>query len=113
MGRVDGSTNIPPNIHSQAFAASIVAKVGPGICYGFTVFNSNVASQFVLLFDAVSVPANGAVPCMPFTVATVSNLGVNYLPGRTFLYGCVLVNSSTAATLTIGAADCFFDVQAL
>jgi len=57
------------------------------------------------------VPANGAVPVAVFTVATVANLAVNWIPGRTFRRGIVICNSSTGPTLTIGAADCFFDAQ--
>jgi hypothetical protein len=35
------------------------------------------------------------------------------LPPRFFNNGIVVANSSTSATLTIGAADCWFDCQYL
>lgn len=101
----------PFNIHSNAFVSSLVVKTGPGILYGFTVYNSKVAAQFIQIFDAVSLPANGAIPACVFTAATVANLGTNWIPGRTFTTGCVIANSSTAPTLTIGSADCFIDAQ--
>jgi hypothetical protein len=110
-GETSGSTNLPLNIHSQAFANAIIVKTGPGILYGFMAFSSKASSQFILVFDANGVPPEGAVPATCFTIAATANLPVQWLPGRTFLTGCVLVNSSTGPTKTIGAADTFFDVQ--
>lgn len=103
----------PLNIHTNIYAASLVVKTGPGILYGFTVYSSKAGAQFIQVFDAASLPAEGAIPATVFTVATTSNLGVNWLPGRTFLTGCVICNSSTGPTKTIGSADCWFDVQFL
>lgn len=103
----------PFNRHSIAYAQSLVVKTGPGILYGFTIYSSNVAAQFIQLFDARTVPGNGAIPECVFTVAAASNLPVQWLPGRTFRAGCVLVNSSTGPTLTIGSADTYFDAQYL
>ena len=103
----------PLNIHSNAYAASLVVKSGPGILYGFTVYSSNAGSQFIQVFDAATLPADGAIPAAVFRVSATSNVATNWLPGRTFLVGCVLCNSSTGPTKTIGSADCFFDVQFL
>lgn len=102
---------IPNNATSPGPANSIVVKSGAGVLAGFTVFNSNAGSQFILLFDTNAVPANAAVPILAFTVAGGQALAVNWIPGRVFRSGCVLCNSSTSTTKTIGAADCLFDVQ--
>jgi len=102
---------LPLNIHSNVYEASRFVKSGAGILYGFTVYNSKTASQFIQVFDAASLPADGAIPAWVGTVATVANLGANWLPGRTFQTGCVICNSSTGPTKTIGSADCWFDVQ--
>jgi hypothetical protein len=103
----------PLNIHSQTLAASLVVKTGPGVLFGFSVYNSKVSAQFVQVFDASILPADGAIPAAVFTVATVANLVRTWLPGRTFTTGCVICNSSTAATKTIGSADLFIDAQYL
>lgn len=103
----------PLNQHSRAYEASRIVKTGPGILFGFTVYNSNAAAQFILVFDANTVPAEGTVPECVFSVGGASTLPVQWLPGRTFRAGCVLVNSSTGPTKTIGAADCWFDAQFL
>ena len=104
---------LPLNKSSIAYAASLVIKTGPGILYGFTVYSSKTSSQFVQVFDATTLPADGAIPAALFTVATAANLGVNWIPGRTFQNGIVICNSSTGPTKTLGSADCWFDAQYL
>lgn len=103
----------PFNKHSIVYANSLIVKTGPGILYGFTVYSSAAAAQFIQVFDMTTVPADGAIPECVFTVTAASNLPVQWLPGRTFTTGCVLVNSSTGPTKTIGSADTFFDAQYL
>lgn len=102
--------NWPLNRGSLAYATSLVVKTGPGKLYGFTAYNSG-AAQFIILFDGTSVPANGATG-VPFAVGATSNLGVAYGDtGRAFNAGCVLALSTTSPTLTLGAAEAFFDAQ--
>jgi hypothetical protein len=104
----------PLNVSSQAYEASRVVKSGAGRLFGFTVYNSAVAAQFIQLFDAQALPADGAVPVAVFKVATVANLAVFWGDwGRFFNRGIVICNSSTGPTKTIGSADCFFDAQYL
>ena len=80
--------------------------------YGITVYNSSASSQYILLFDASSLPVDTAVPRMAFPIAGTSNLGLYYGEmGRLFQRGLVLCNSSTDTTKTIGSANCFFDVE--
>lgn len=102
---------LPLNVHSQALANSIFVKSGQGGLVGFTVYSNKASSQFVQVFDATSLPADGAIPDAVFTVAAVGNLPVQWVPWRVFRVGCVICNSSTAATKTIASADCYFDVQ--
>ena len=89
-----------------------VAIPGELLLYGFTVSSTNAGSQFILLFDATAVPGAGAIPLAFFPVSTNNSVSVFYgLPGKRHYAGVVLANSSTAGTLTAGAADCLFDVQ--
>lgn len=105
---------LPLSKHSQALAASLVALPGMSYLVSFTVNNTNAAAQFIQFHDAAALPADGAIPAVVFTVAASSDKIVSYtLPGRLFNTGIVVCNSSTAATKTIGAADCFFDVQTI
>lgn len=104
---------LPYNAYSPGLAASIVAFTGNCRLYGFTVYNSKASAQYMLVFDNSVVPGNGAVPVMPaLKVANDANVAAYFgSVGRWFDRGIVIVNSSTAASLTIGSADCWFDVQ--
>lgn len=80
--------------------------------YGFTVYSSLASAQWILMFDASTLPADTAVPLMAFPIGASSNLGLYYgAPGRLFRRGLVLCCSSTDTTKTIGSASCFFDVE--
>jgi|SRR5882724_1206446 len=109
----ENSTLWPLSAGSVQFSKSQVVKSGSGKLYGFQGYNSG-AAQFILVFDDNALPGNGAVPCFPIAVAATSNFSVFFGDtGRAFNLGIILANSSTADTLTIGAADCFFDAQYL
>jgi hypothetical protein len=104
----------PLNSSSNALENSRTIKSGAGILYGFQVLNTLAAAQFIQLFDSQALPADGAVPVCVFTVPTnPANLSVFWGvgAGRFFQQGIVMCNSTTAATKTIGAANCFFDAQ--
>lgn len=99
------------NFNVGALRSSIVV---PGrICvYGFTAYSTNASAQKILCFDANAVPGPGAVPLFAWALGANSGVGFAFPPqGRQFQTGLVLVNSSTDATLTAGAADTFYDVQ--
>ena len=103
----------PLNSHSIALQSSRLIKSGDGKLYGFTVFNSNAATRFILLYEATAVPSNGDTNFVaPFAVAATSTLLVSFGDvGRPFVNGCLLVNSTTSTSLTLGAADQWFDAQ--
>lgn len=106
------TSGLPLNARSNVYANALLVKSGPGLLFGFSVYNSKNAAQFVQVFDSHDAPAAGAVPDAVFTVATVAHLAVSYIfPGRFHKYGIWIVNSSTGPTLTAGLADCFFDAQ--
>lgn len=80
--------------------------------YGINVYSSNAATQYLLMFDSQTLPADTAVPLMAFSMAAKSNLGIYFGEmGRIFQRGLVVCTSSTDTTKTINAtADCFVDV---
>lgn len=103
----------PLNCASPRLEASRVVKSGPGVLYGLAVTNTKASAQYVQVFDAATVPADTAVPLLAASVPAGDALGLTWLPGRTFLTGIVVCNSSTQGTKTIGSADCLFDAQFL
>lgn len=106
------SSSLPLNETSDALEASHVIKTVGGKLFGVSVYNNNAAARFVQLHDARALPANGAVPAVVATVATIANLGLYWgSVGRAFEQGIVIALSTTAATLTIAGADGFFDAQ--
>ena len=98
---------------SAAYELIRQVKIGEGLLFGFSVYNSKGSAQFVQVFDKGSIPVTGDVPECVFTMAASSNFGANWIPGRLFRQGCWVANSSTGPTYTAGSADCFFDVQFL
>ena len=102
----------PLNATAVAYVASLIVKTGPGWLYGLTGYNSKNAAQWIQVFDAPNVPADGSIPKIIFAVATIANFSIDFgLRGRHFTNGIVVVNSSTGPTLTIGSADVWFDAQ--
>lgn len=105
---------LPINAHSVALAASLVVWTQPSYLLSFTVSNTAAAATFVQFHDANALPANGAVPLATFTVAANADKVVAFtLPGVLFRQGVVLASSSTAPTLTLAGANCFFMAQFL
>ena len=102
---------LPLNNRSNKLESSRVIKTGPGLLYGFTVTNTNASSQFIQIFDAATLPADGATPDEVFNVPGSVSYPIAWIPWRTFNTGIIICNSSTAATKTIGSADCFFAAQ--
>ncbi len=107
------SGQFPFNSHSTVYENARVVKAGPGTLYGFQGYSSRTSAQLILVFDlSAGVPANGAVPVIIIPVATASVFSAYWgKVGRRFERGIVLCNSSTGPTLTIGAADTWFDAQ--
>lgn len=106
------SAGLPLNSRSNVYENKRPVKSGPGLLFGFSVYSSNVATQFIQLHDLQAAPATGAVPEAVFSVPTASHLAVSYIfPGRFFQRGIWVVNSTTGPTYTAGAADSFFDAQ--
>lgn len=107
------ASGLPLNSHSNGYEAFRVVKTGPGYLFGFSGYSSNASGQFIQVHDSQGLPADGAVPAMVISCGTAaSNFSAYFaLPGRAFLYGIVLCNSSTAASKTIGSADTWFDAQ--
>ena len=102
---------LPLNVHSQALANSIFVKSGQGALVGFTIDSSRASPQFLQIFDMTSLPADGAIPDCVIRIPASTTLPFQWVPWRVFRVGCVICNSSTEATKTIGSADCYFDVQ--
>lgn len=108
---VDGSSSATP-ARTSALAASLVVKASAGVLYGFSGFNNSASAQYIQVHDSATLPADTAVP----EVVIKADAGENFfwsptVAGVSFTAGIVLCNSSTAATKTIGSADCWFQAE--
>lgn len=108
---IERITRAYQNANSRGLVNSLIVKSTPGLLLGFTATSKNAAAQFIQLFDARTVPANGQVPLCTFNVAAANVATSLWTPGRAFAQGIVLANSTTQDTLTLGAADTIFDAQ--
>jgi len=94
-----------PNADGGALVASRVIATSPCKLLSVIVLNTG-AAQYIQIFESATVPANGAVPELPAVyVAASSTVQFDFLNGVD-LDACSISNSSTAATKTIGSADC-------
>src|SRR5689334_25314615 len=87
----DDSLGLVRAVHSNGYKNQLVVYTGTCILYGFTVYSSNVAAQWIQVIDTNTAPAAGVNPAASLTVAATANLGVYYgEPGFLFLAGCVI-----------------------
>lgn len=106
------SAAAPDNTTTTALAASLVVKAVAGTLYGLSGYNNLGVAQYLQVHDAASLPADASVPKVTFAIAANSNFSLDFgLRGRKFDTGIVVSNSTTLATKTIGAANCWIDAQ--
>ena len=81
------------------------------VFYGMVGFNSG-GDQFIQVHDTASSPTNGDIPKVMFAALAGQNFSLDFgKNGRNFVNGITITNSTTGPTLTLGAADCWFDAQ--
>ena len=102
------STSISTSLTNAVVASAVPAALD-------YVFVTNYGpAQEILFFDAIAVPANGAVtPKFTLLVATGESKSIDF-DGFGFDVGISICNSTTSAnpfSKTLGAADCFFLVR--
>jgi hypothetical protein len=106
--------DLPNSYHSGGALVSggVIVSDGPARLYNLTVTSQDNADQFIMLFDAVAVPANGATPAAAFKVSAGSTSTIQYgWRGKAFENGICWSNSTTLPDLTAGAANCYAEAN--
>ena len=96
--------------NSSAAEASRIACTSAARLYTVVVFNNSASDQYLQVFDASSVPANGTVPVLTTKVLAGQTGSFEFGDGIPMSTGITVCNSSTATTKTLGSADCLFCV---
>ncbi len=94
------------NNASTALEASRVIVAGPAVLHSITVLNTSASNLYLQLFDAASLPNEGAFvsgDIVPINAGQISGFDYGEL-GKGFANGIVAVLSSTAGTKTIAGA---------
>lgn len=105
-----GATNALSLADSTVLEASHVIKASSGRLYQLTGVNTKASAQYIQVFNSTTVPSDGTTPILLAYVPSGSVFSFDFSPfGRYFSTGICVTNSSTAATKTIGSADCWFN----
>lgn len=110
-------TTLPPGLplssYSPVYETFRPVFAGQGRLYGFSAYSSNVAAQYILVFDSPQPPESGDAPTLPAVKVASDSTAYAYFgsTGRWFTRGCYIANSSTPDSLTAGDADTWFDAQ--
>jgi hypothetical protein len=116
MQAVDAPPSAPQFYDSQGFGNSGVVSTSATVLYKLSATNKSASNTlFIQLFDAATVPGNGAVPLMmplavaPSSTAEVSlapqSVGAGHLLGLPTSSGLVWAVSTTAASLTLDSTS--------
>jgi hypothetical protein len=95
-------------ISNSWFASAVISKAAgtPGIHLVSLLGYNKGGAQWLHIFDAAALPANGASPFMIVALSANFQFFVD-LPNEGFMFseGIVIAVSTTETTLTLGAAD--------
>jgi len=108
------STNANSSLASTALETSHVIKASAGRLFQLSGVNTKTSAQYIQVFNSTTVPADATAPVLLAYVPAGGNFSFDFGSiGRYFSTGIAVSNSSTAATKTIGSADCWFNAEYL
>lgn len=101
-------------VKSTALEASHVLKASAGSLVSLHIYNSKASSQYVLITNSATVPADGAVALLypPILMPATSNASLTFPTPLAASIGISVCNSSTGSfTKTLGSADLIVTAQ--
>jgi len=115
-GTVTSNPTAATTVASTALEASHVLKNSAGSLVSLSWLNSKTSSQYLLIMNSTTVPADGAVTllCPPIFMPATSNGMLEFKNPLVASTGISVSNSSTGTfTKTIGSSDCIFTAQVI
>ena len=104
---------VTPVTASTALSSNQVLKASAGTFFGANV-NTSSATKYVMLFNATSLPSNGAVTPVAFwQVGSPQTLSISEIPGLSMSAGIVLGCSTTGPLTLTATIDCNFGAGAV
>lgn len=106
--------DFPSNVHTTAYAISLLIFAGQGRLFGFSGYDANASGEFIQVFGGTKAPASGAVPAIVISTGTAASNFSWYggTVGRWFREGCIIVASSTGPTYTAASSgNMWIDAQ--
>lgn len=103
-----GAPRIPETYESDAAENAALVRNADGVLLSLSGFSNLGSAQYIMVFDSNTQPGNGAVPKRIKKVAATDTFEVDFGRGVRVENGIWVCNSTTAPTLTLGAADCLF-----
>lgn len=110
LAKISSATPGITSVVSSTAESSHVLKAGAGTLYGLDV-TTGAAAGYVMLFNATSAPADGAVtPIKAWVVSANSSLGVSFIPGPplAFSAGITATFSTTGPFTKTASSTAFF-----
>jgi hypothetical protein len=93
-------------------SGGVLVSDGPARLFNLTVTSTSASDQYVLLFDAPGVPADGAGAAAGIKVPAGLTAKIDYgWRGKAFDHGICWSNSSTIPAKTAGGADCYVEAN--
>ena len=93
--------------HVSAAANLLAVKTSGGILWAIRVQNDAGGAQYIQVHDTAAAPSVGAAPVEVFKVGAGEAAIYPFAYGRRMNNGIHIVNSTTMATYTAGANDCW------
>jgi hypothetical protein len=102
----------PTNATSAAYEASRVVKASAGTLWGLSGYNNKSTGQFLQIHNSTTLPADGVRrPCCCTCSRKARSPSTSARAGAPSPPASWCATAAPAPTKTIGAADCWFDVQ--
>ena len=104
------TTRIVPESPGTSLVASRIISTRAVKVQSVLVLNTGAATQYIQIHETTTLPANGVAPKVPSIPVGAGQIVMFEFVGGLDLAALTVCNSSTAATKTIGSADCMISV---